>query len=465
MTHSTHKKKKKRLLKLKPTQILVFGFLALAFLGAILLNLPIASTSPGSIGFVNAIFTSTSAVCVTGLVVVNTMEGWTMFGKTVILILIQIGGLGFMTFTTALFIIMGRKITLKERLIIQEAFNQYSLSGMVRLIKNILLGTFIVEGIGALLLSIRFIPQYGFLTGLFYSIFHSISAFCNAGFDILSHSSLSPYVSDVLINFTIMALIILGGLGFAVWLDLLRVTKLKIETQFSLKKWFNKLNLHTKIVLVMTVILIVVGFVFFLLVEYNNPDTFGNMTGGQKTIAAMFQSVTPRTAGFNTIPLDKMRYASKFMTIIYMFIGGSPAGTAGGVKTVTVAVIILTIVSVIRGRERTEVFDRCIPGDVIRKALAVMGISLTVVITVAMLLSLSEKATFMDMFFEAMSAFGTVGLSLGLTSSLTTFGKIVIAITMFIGRLGPVTMALAFTLKRKSNNNSIKRPDERVMVG
>ena len=464
-----NKMRKKRIfnIKLKPTQILVLGFLGILVIGTILLNLPISSVGGKSIGIIDALFTATSSVCVTGLVVVNTMEHWTMFGKTVILILIQIGGLGFMSFTTALFIIMGRKITLKERLVIQEAFNQYTLAGMVKLTINILIGTFIVEGVGALLLSIRFIPKYGIGMGVFMSVFHSVSAFCNAGFDIIGHSSLTPYVSDVLFNFTIMMLIILGGLGFAVWLNIVNVSRDKIENQYSMKRWFSKLTLHTKLVLVLSGFLIGVGFVFFFIVEYNNPDTFGNMTLSQKILAALFQSVTPRTAGFNTIPLDKLKEASKFMTILYMFVGGSPGGTAGGVKTVTVGVILLTVKSVMEGKERTEIFSRSIPTGVIRKATAVIAISLGVVVGVTMLLSLSEPDSipFMDIFFEATSAFATVGLSVGITGSLSTFGKIIIAITMFIGRLGPVTMVAAFTLKGKRRKGSIKKPEERVMVG
>lgn len=460
-----NKKKRKFNIRLKPTQVLVIGFLFVILLGTILLNLSISSVDGKSIGIIDALFTATSSVCVTGLVVVNTMEHWTMFGKTVILILIQIGGLGFMSFTTALFIIMGRKITLKERLVIQEAFNQYTMAGMVRLTKNILIGTFIVEGIGAMLLAIRFIPKQGIGMGIFMGIFHSVSAFCNAGFDIIGANSLTPYASDVLFNFTIMMLIILGGLGFAVWLNIINVSKDKIEKQYSVKRWFSKLTLHTKLVLVLTVLLIVIGFVFFFVVEYNNRDTLKNMTLSHKILAAMFQSVTTRTAGFNTIPLANMKDASKFMTILYMFIGGSPGGTAGGVKTVTVGVILLTVMSVVEGKERTEIFSRSIPTGVIRKAMAVISISLTVVIGVTMLLSLSESQTFMDLFFEATSAFATVGLSLGITGQLSTFGKIIIAMTMFIGRLGPVTMVAAFTLKGKSVKNTVKKPEERVMVG
>lgn len=449
---------------LKPTQILVLGFLFLIILGTILLNLPIATNEHKSIGLIDALFTATSAVCVTGLVVVNTLDFWSPFGKVVILILIQIGGLGFMTFATMFFIMMGRKIRLKERLIIQEALNQYSLSGMVRLTKNVVLGTLLIEGIGAILLAIRFVPQHG-LEGVFMAIFHSISAFCNAGFDIVGDSSLTPYVGDVIINITVILLIVLGGLGFTVWIDVLRVMKDKFANKYGWRRTFKKFTLHTKIVMVLTFSFIVIGFVLFFLLESGNPNTLGPLSIKDKVLGSLFQSITPRTAGFNTMPLDQMNHASKFLTILFMFVGGSPAGTAGGVKTVTVGVIILSVLSVIRGKEQTEAYDRSIPENIIKRALAVVTIGIAVVISVTMILSVTEIGTsFMNIFFESVSAFATVGLTLGITGSLTTIGKIIICITMFIGRLGPVTMALAFSMRGKSKT-SIKKPEEKVMVG
>lgn len=449
---------------IRPTQILVMGFLAIIILGAILLNLPVASNDGQSIGFIDALFTATSAVCVTGLVVVNTLAHWTLFGKIIILLLIQIGGLGFMTLTTAFFIIMGRRITLKERLVIQEAMNQYNLSGMVRLVRSVVLGTFLVEGIGALFLAFRFVPEFGLGQGLFNAVFHSISAFCNAGFDIIG-SSLTPYYGDFLVNITIMSLIILGGLGFTVWINLLQMNKERHRKGLSWREGISKLSLHTKLVLILTITLLLFGWAYFFLVEFNNPNTLGSMNLYEKLVASLFQSVTTRTAGFNTFDLTVMKDASKFMTMVLMFIGGSPAGTAGGVKTVTIGVIILTVVSTIRGKDRTEIFNRTISESVIRKAIAVAVISVGVVMAVITLLSISQNGEFMDIFFESVSAFGTVGLSLDYTSSLNTFGKVIIMITMFIGRLGPITMAWAFTVKGKRTNNNIKLPEEKVMVG
>lgn len=451
---------------LKPTQILVLGFMLLISFGTLLLNLPIASIQDGSIGLLNALFTATSAVCVTGLVVVNTAETWTVFGKVVIMLLIQIGGLGFMTITTTLFILLGRKVRLKERLVIQEALNQYTISGMVRLSRNILLGTTLLEVLGALVLATKFIPEYGFLKGLFMGLFHSVSAFCNAGFDILGGSSLSPYFGDITVNITVMLLIILGGIGFTVWLDIIRVSKDQVEEKFNPRQWFKRLTLHSKLVLVLTGSLILLGFVFFFALEAFNPDTLGTLSMKDKIIGSLFQSVTTRTAGFNTMPLHQMTEASKFMTIVLMFIGGSPAGTAGGVKTVTFGVIFLAVVSVIKAKEDVEVFNRRIPLDIVKRALAVIIISLTIVITVVMILSVTENVLFMDLFFEAVSGFATVGLTLGITGSLSTIGKIVMCITMFIGRLGPITMVVAFSTRGKNKKNcAIKKPEEKVMVG
>lgn len=460
--------KKHIIMDLKPTQVLVLGFLLVILVGALLLNLPISSRNGNSIGYIDALFTATSAVCVTGLAVVNTLDTWTLFGKIVILLLIQVGGLGLMTISTTMFIILGKKIRLKERLIIQEALNQYTLSGMVRLTKNVFIGTMLIEGIGAILLSFRFIPQYGLLHGIFKSVFHSVSSFCNAGFDIIGNESLVPYVGDILINFTVMGLIILGGIGFTIWLDVIKVIKEKIKYQYSIKRTFLRLSLHSKLAISITVSLILVGFIFFFVIEGFNPATLGPMGIKEKLLGSLFQSVTPRTAGFNTISQAGMTDASKFMTVVLMFIGGSPAGTAGGIKTVTFGILFLAVVSVVKAKEDVEAFHKRISWDLIKKALAVTVISLMVVIATTMVLSLTEVAksfSFMDMFFEAVSGFATVGLTLGVTPYLTLVGKIILCFTMFIGRIGPVTLVVAVTLRGKKNTVDIKLPEEKVMVG
>jgi trk system potassium uptake protein TrkH len=449
----------------QPAQILALGFFGLIIVGTILLNLPIASNDGQSIGFINALFTSTSAVCVTGLVIANSMEQWTLFGKVVIIILIQIGGLGIMTLATTFFLLMGRKIGLKERLVIQEALNQNKISGVVRLTRNIIFGTLFMEGIGALILMFNFFPDYTFIEALGLGIFHSISAFCNAGFDVLSYSSLSPYVHNWSVNLTVSGLIILGGLGFTVWHDVIDTTRETFRKKRHHGFWFHRLGLHTKIVLVLTATLLFVGFVLFFLLEMNNPGTMQDYTWSQKILASIFQSVTTRTAGFNTIALDQMTDGSKFITIILMFIGGSPAGTAGGIKTVTLGVLFFSVISTIRSREETEAFNRRIPEDIIKRSLAIIMISLGVVISVTIILTITESQTFLDAAFEAVSAFATVGLSLGITGELSTIGKIVIAMTMFIGRLGPMTLAVAMAIRYDHKKISVRKPSERVMVG
>ena len=452
-------------IEIQPAQILALGFFGLIILGTFLLNLPIASNDNHSIGVVNAFFTSTSAVCVTGLVIVNSMEQWTLFGKIVIIILIQIGGLGVMTLATTFFLLLGKKIGLKERLVIQEALNQNKISGVVRLTRNILFGTLIMEGIGALILMFRFLPDYTFLQSLGLGIFHSISAFCNAGFDVLSLNSLSPYVHDWTVNLTISGLVILGGLGFTVWHDLIDTTRNTFKKKRHYGYWFHSLALHTKLVLVLTMTFLLVGFVLFFLLEMNNPGTMQEYTWSQKVLASFFQSMTTRTAGFNTIALNQMTDGSKFITIILMFIGGSPAGTAGGIKTVTLGVLFFSVISTIRSREETEVFQRRIPDDIIKRSLAIIMMSLGVIIGVTIILTITESQTFLDAAFEAVSAFATVGLSLGITSELSLIGKIVVAITMFIGRLGPMTFAVALAIRYDRKKVSVRKPSERVMVG
>ena len=439
---------------LNPAQILVLGFAAVILIGGLLLNLPIASVDGNSVGFVNAIFTATSAVCVTGLAVVDTGTHWTLFGKIVIMLLIQVGGLGFMTMTTAVSFVMGKKISLKSRLVMQEAFNQSTVAGIVRLTKYVLLVTVIIEGVAALLLMTRFIPIYGWKTGIFFGIFHSVSAFCNAGFDLIGDfRNLMPFVTDPIINFTIMGLIICGGLGFGVITEVISIRK------------FSKLSLHAKVVLSMTAFLIVSGFVLILLFEYNNPDTLGGLSWPQKLLAALFQSVTPRTAGFNTVDMAKYSISAQLITIILMFIGGSPGSTAGGIKTTTFGLIIAQVMSVIIGKEDTEVFKKRVPTESINKALALFSVALFLVLSVTMLLSITETGhSFMDLIFETTSAFATVGLSLSVTPTLSIPGKLIIAFTMFAGRLGPLTLIMALA-NRQVKKSKIRYPEGKILVG
>ncbi|MBE6024685.1 MAG: Trk family potassium uptake protein [Cellulosilyticum sp.] len=456
--------------KLNPAQILVGGFFVVILMASIILMLPISSRSGEMTPFVDSLFTATSAVCVTGLVVVNTLAHWSTFGKIVILCCIQIGGLGFMSLVSMLFIALGRKITLKNRLIMQEALNFDTTAGVVRFTKKIVQGTLIVEGIGALLLAFVFIPEFGWVKGISYSIFHSISAFCNAGFDLIGENSLTPYVGNGLVNLVIMGLIILSGLGFSVWIDTYRMfeTKHKAPKHYTWKQAFGKLTLHTKLVWIITGILLVTGFLVIFLFEYTNPNTLGTLTFKEKIYAALFQSVSPRTAGFNTIPLADLTDTSKLYTIMLMFIGGSPAGTAGGIKTVTMGVLVLCAYNTIKGNEQVVVFKKRIPFDIITRALTIVMISFIVIAVVVGILSMTEDFTFMEILFETVSAFATVGTTLGITAGLSLIGKITIIILMFIGRLGPITMAVALMVRRRDqekNKADIQYPEEKVMVG
>lgn len=452
--------------KLGPAQILVLGFLIIIIIGALLLSLPIASNNNQSLPYLDALFTATSATCVTGLIVVNTYAHWSLFGKVVIISLIQIGGLGFMTLVSMIFVLLGKKITLKDRLVMQEALGSDTTAGIVKFTKKIVMGTLIVEGVGAVFLALRFIPEYGLLKGSWYSVFHAISGFCNAGFDIIGDASLSPYVGDPIINITIMVMIILGGLGFAVWIDLIQGIKRKFQMpeRFTWRQAFDRLALHTKLVVTITLFLIFFGFVFFFLTEFTNPATLGALSFKEKVFAAFFQSVSPRTAGFNTISLDAMRDSSKFMMMILMFIGGSPAGTAGGIKTIAAGILILSTISTLRGRESTEIFKRKIPLKAVLRSLTVIIISLGVVLGITIILSFTEDAQFIDLLFEATSGFATVGSTLGITPNLSFVGKIIIIIDMFIGRLGPVTMVLAIIIKQGNHNSLIHYPEEKVIV-
>lgn len=441
-----------------PMQILAMGYAVIILLGAILLSLPIATNEGIRTPFIDSIFTSTSAVCVTGLITVDTGTYWNYFGKTVIICLIQIGGLGFMAFATMLSLIAGKRITLRQRLIMQESMNSSSLQGIVKLAKYILIFTFSIEGLGALLLSTQFIPQFGLFKGIYYSIFHAISAFCNAGFDLMGHfSSLINYNSNLVVILTISALIVIGGLGFIVWSEIYNYKNSK------------RLSLHSKLVITMTVVLIVGGMILFFLFEMYNPKTMGPMTLKDRLLASLFASVSPRTAGFNSISLADMTIPSIFLNILLMFIGGSPGSTAGGLKTSTAGILYMTVISVIKGREDTEIFKKRINKDVVYKSFAIMIIASGLVILVTILLAITQSGSGTSLasyMFEATSAFGTVGSTLGLTQKLNFIGKIIICLTMYAGRVGPLTLVLAISMKRSSKKRlAIKYPEGKIIVG
>ena len=387
-----------------------------------------------------------------------------------------------MTFISLILMFIGKKINLSDRIIIKESLNQDSFSGMVSLIKRIFKYTFIFELIGAILLAIRFIPEYGTKTGIFYSVFHSISAFCNAGFDIIGANSLARYSSDIFVNITIMSLIIIGGLGFTVWSDIFKTLKKTIKEKLKTRRMWKEFSLHTKIVLVTTTILLISGTILIYILEHNNITVMANDGQGTKILKSAFQSTTLRTAGFSSIEQNELTTAGKFVSICYMFVGGSPASTAGGIKTTTLAILILCVMNFIVGKNEINVFKKNISFDVLRRAIVIFAISIFIIITAVLGLLISEISlqeemyssqiaefrtfSFMDIFFETISAFGTVGLSLGITAKLSALGKFIIACLMIIGRLGPITISIAlFKNKKEKNENSVAYPKGNVIVG
>lgn len=437
-----------------PAQILVLGFAGLILLGALLLSLPLASRSGEPTPFLTALFTATSAVCVTGLVVVDTGTHYSLFGQLVILGLIQAGGLGIMTMTTLFALAIGRKINLRERLIIQEALNALSLEGVVRLTRNIVLMTALIEGVGAIVLSLRFACDLGLAKGIYYGIFHSVSAFCNAGFDLFGpvygpFSSLTHYVADPVVSLVFPILIILGGLGFVVLGDIAR------------QRRFSKLSLHSKMALTLTAILVAGGTACIWLLE--SRAAMRHLSPLGSVLAAFFQAVTPRTAGYNTLNIGALTQATQFLLVILMFIGASPGGTGGGVKTTTFGTLVLAAWSVVTGKADVEVFGRRLPKDAVFKSLAITLWAAALVTVVTMCLTFTEKADFLAILFETVSAFGTVGLTMGLTPRLSAIGRVLIILTMFAGRVGPLTVMLAIWQRRVAKN--FRYPEEKIIVG
>ena len=453
---------KKLLIKantMEPAQVMVIGFGVVILFGGLILNLPIAAKSGKSVGLLNALFTSTSAVCVTGLIVVDTSTYWNEFGQLVIISLIQIGGLGFMTMATMFSLLTGKKINLRERLLIQESLNQRDLSGLVKLTRYIIMMTFAIEGTGALLLSMVFIPKLGLIKGIWYSVFHSISAFCNAGFDLMGpisgeYSSLMYFVDNSLINLVICGLIVLGGIGFPVLLDVIN------------NKKYSKLNVHSKIVINTTAILIAIGFLFIFIVEFNNKGSLGGLNMKEKLLSSLFQSVTLRTAGYSTIDLTLLKESTLFLMIILMLIGASPASTGGGLKTTTVATLFLTVKSFILGKEDIEVYQRRISSTTVRKSLGIFFIGVFVALFGTLMLTIvSPGFSLLESAFEVVSAFATVGLSLGGSPTLTAFGKIIIMILMFSGRVGSLTIFIALLSRSKKIKSKVRYAEGKIIVG
>ena len=442
--------------KITYVRIIAVGYMTVILIGTLLLLLPPATRAGESTGILTALFTATSATCVTGLVVVDTATHWTAFGQTVILLMIQIGGLGFMTLGVLLALILRRRISLRTRGILQESMNYMQLGGVIRLVKITFWGTCLFEGCGAVLLAVRFIPVFGIAKGILYGIFHSVSAFCNAGFDLMGgysgkYSSFVEFHGDVLINCVLMALVILGGLGFFVWSDLKK----------NGCRW-KRYMLHTKITLFTTVLLLVAGTILYFLFE--NDNLLAQMSGKDKFLAALFSSVTARTAGFNTIDTGGLTGASKLLTMLLMFIGGSPGSTAGGIKTVTALVLVAYVWSNLRESKGVNMFQRRLDDDVIRKASNVVVLSmLMAVVSVIFICFIQPYLPVEDVMFEVFSAIGTVGMSTGLTRDLSTASRIVIILLMYCGRIGSMSFALSFTERKKVA--PVQFPVEKIMIG
>ena len=452
--------KKKFFEGLSTTQKIMLSFFLAIFVGSLLLALPISSAGGKAVSYMDALFTATTSICVTGLVTVPTVSTWSLFGQVVILILIQMGGLGIVTIMTGAMITLHKKIGIGDRMLIQDAFNLNTLSGLVKFIKRVLIGTFIVEGIGALLYMTVFVPEYG-KKGIWISIFNSISAFCNAGLDIISEDSLCEYAINPMINIVTCLLIVFGGIGYIVWWDVIRVLK-----DFQNQKWkcFRRLTLHSKIALSVTGVLILAGALLFFVFEYSNPLTIGGYSLFDKIQVAFFQSVTTRTAGFATIPQQNLTNASGIVALLLMFIGGSPVGTAGGIKTVTIAVLMVSALTTIKNREDVTLFQRTISKQAISKAVAVVCASFVIMCTSTVLLSMVTNADVFDIIFEAVSATATVGLTRNLTPMLNLWGKLIIIATMYLGRVGPISLLIAFN-KKTENKSIIKNPTEKISVG
>lgn len=445
----------KKKFSLTTTQIIMLSFLAVIFLGSLLLSLPISSADGEAVPYLDALFTATTATCVTGLVTLSTAATWSIFGQAVILVLIQVGGLGVVTIMSALMILLQKRMGIGDRLLIQDAFNLNSLSGIVRFVKRVILGTALVEGIGALLYMTVFVPEFG-LRGIWIAVFTSISAFCNAGMDIIADNSLCGYATNPIINLVTCALIVLGGIGYIVWWDVMGLRKGAAGRR--------RLSLHSKIAISTTLLLIFGGGLLILLFEYHNPRTIAELSLFDKLQVSLFQSVTTRTAGFATVPQQDLTNASSILCLLLMFIGGSPVGTAGGIKTVTIAVLFASALSAVRNRQEVTLFQRNISKQAVSKAVAVTTMSFVILFTSTLLLSAVSPGEPLDILFETVSATATVGLSRDLTPYLNAYGKVIIIGTMYLGRVGPISLALALNSGKKQQN-IIKNPTEEISVG
>ncbi len=448
---------RKTVKRLSSIHVIMAAFFLVILVGSVLLSLPCSSADGKAVPYLDALFTATTSTCVTGLVTLPTVTTWSVFGQTVILGLIQIGGLGVITVGAGLMILLHRRIGLSGRNLISESFNLNTLGGIVRFVKKVITLSLIIELAGALAYMTVFIPAFG-AKGVWISVFTSVSAFCNAGIDIIAENSLCNYALNPIVNITTMLLIILGGIGFIVLFDLEKICRSKN------RRHLRFLSLHSKIVLCVTMVLLFSGALLFFLFEHDNPNTLQGYSVPQKSMLAFFQSVTTRTAGFATIPQENLTQASAFVSILLMFIGGSPTGTAGGIKTVALFVLLISAVSVINNKRTVDVFNRQISAEILKKAVAVFVTSLFIVLTSTALLLAFEGGDFLDILYETVSATATVGLTRNFTGSLSFVGKAIIIFTMYLGRVGPISLAFAFSVNKKSEN-IITNPIEEINVG
>ena len=445
---------------LSTTQIILLSFLITILIGSFLLSLPISSANGKSVSYLDALFTATTSTCVTGLVTLPTFSTWSFFGQAGILLLIQIGGLGVITIMSGVMLLFNRKMGIGDRLLIQDAFNLNTMSGLIEFVKNVLFGTLIIETLGAILYMFVFVPEFG-TKGIWISVFNSISAFCNAGLDIIGENSICNYATNPLINIVTSSLVILGGLGYIVWWDVLRVIRKRTPQN---KKVFRYLSLHSKIVITVTSILIICGALLIFVFEYSNPLTIGNMTLSDKIQVSLFQSITTRTAGFASVPQENLTDPSTVVSVLLMLIGGSPVGTAGGIKTVTVAVLFCSAFATITNKNSASLFGRSISESFVKKAVAVVVAFVTICTVSTVLMLTICNAPAIDVIYETVSASATVGLSRNLTARLNTLGKIIIIITMYFGRVGPISLAVALG-RKKENQNVISEPTEDLSIG
>lgn len=445
---------KKPKAKKSTTRLIAFGFAMIILIGSLLLTLPFANKS-GQGNFLNALFTATSATCVTGLVVADTYQNWTTFGQLVILCMIQVGGLGFMTIGAYISVLLKKRIGLQEREQLQESVNALEIAGVVRLVKKIVQGALCIEFLGAILLALRFVPRFGTIKGIYFSLFHAVSAFCNGGFDLMgtdeAYSSLVAFEGDVLVNLVIVTLIIVGGIGFIVWDDVAR------------NKWhFRRYLLHSKIVITVTFLLTVLGTILFLITE--KDAAFAGMNPLERFLGALFSSVTPRTAGFNSVDTAALSNSGKLLTMVMMFIGGSPGSTAGGVKTTSMVVLLFYAVAMILNKEDINLFGRRLTDEVVKKANAVVVINATLtIIATVIIMALQPLLNFEDVLFEVLSAIGTAGMTVGITRDLNIISRVIIIVLMYCGRLGSLSFALVFV--QKNTSASVRQPQEKIIVG